>query len=110
MTYLASPYSHPDPEVRAYRFRVACVAAAELMRRGEVVVSPIAHSHPIAVYGKLQGDFDTWSRLDMELLAACDKAAVLEGFGFVGIDLSEEYAEIAQARISHAMAQGRLGV
>jgi site-specific DNA-methyltransferase (adenine-specific) len=33
------------------------------------------------------------------------KAAVLEGFGFVGIDLSGEYTEIARARIGHAMVQ-----
>ncbi len=31
------------------------------------------------------------------------KAAVLEGFSFVGIDLSAEYAEIAKARIDHAL-------
>jgi site-specific DNA-methyltransferase (adenine-specific) len=30
------------------------------------------------------------------------KAAVLEGFNFVGIEQSAEYAEIAQARINHA--------
>ena len=31
------------------------------------------------------------------------KAAVLEGFSFIGIDLSAEYAEIAKARIDHAL-------
>lgn len=30
------------------------------------------------------------------------KAAMLEGFEFVGFELSEEYAEIANARIDHA--------
>lgn len=29
-------------------------------------------------------------------------AAVLEGFGFVGLDLEPEYLEIARARIAHA--------
>ena len=32
------------------------------------------------------------------------KAAVLEGFSFIGIDLSAEYAAIAKARIDHALA------
>ena len=32
------------------------------------------------------------------------KAAVLEGFSFIGIDLSPEYAAIAKARIDHALA------
>ena len=33
------------------------------------------------------------------------KAAMLEGFGFIGCDLSDEYADIAEARISHAYTQ-----
>jgi site-specific DNA-methyltransferase (adenine-specific) len=34
------------------------------------------------------------------------KAAVLEGFRFIGIDLSPEYVAIARARIEHAKRQG----
>ena len=34
------------------------------------------------------------------------KAAMLEGFNFIGIDLSPEYVEIARARIEHAQRQG----
>lgn len=34
------------------------------------------------------------------------KAAVLEGFNFIGIDLSPEYVAIARARIDHAQRQG----
>jgi len=34
------------------------------------------------------------------------KAAVLEGFNFIGIDLSAEYLAIARARIEHAQRQG----
>lgn len=34
------------------------------------------------------------------------KAAVLEGFKFIGIDLSPEYIDIARARIDHAKRQG----
>jgi site-specific DNA-methyltransferase (adenine-specific) len=34
------------------------------------------------------------------------KAAMLEGFNFVGIDLSAEYIEIARARIEFALRQG----
>ncbi len=51
MIYLASPYSHPDAVVREYRFRAACQAAASVMRSGQHVFSPIAHSHAIAEYG-----------------------------------------------------------
>jgi site-specific DNA-methyltransferase (adenine-specific) len=36
------------------------------------------------------------------------KAAVLEGFRFIGVELSEEYAAIARARIAAAQDQGSL--
>jgi len=36
------------------------------------------------------------------------KAAVLEGFDFIGIEMDEEYAEIAEARIDAVTRQGRL--
>jgi site-specific DNA-methyltransferase (adenine-specific) len=35
------------------------------------------------------------------------KAAILEGFRFVGCELSAEYIEIARARIGHAAGQSR---
>jgi DNA modification methylase len=31
------------------------------------------------------------------------KAAVLEGFRFIGIDLDEDYCEIARQRIEHVL-------
>lgn len=34
-----------------------------------------------------------------------DKAAMLEGFDFIGVDLSQEYVEISRARIEHARNQ-----
>jgi DNA modification methylase len=34
------------------------------------------------------------------------KAAMLEGFNFIGVDLSAEYIEIARARIEFALRQG----
>jgi len=33
------------------------------------------------------------------------KAAVLEGFSFIGIEREEEYCEIAKARIKHAQRE-----
>jgi hypothetical protein len=76
MIYLASPYSHPDPAVREQRFRAACRAAAKLMRCGQPVFSPIAHSHCICTYG-LPTDWRFWEPLDRHLLARCDEVVVL---------------------------------
>lgn len=95
MIYLARPYSHPDPAVRQERFAAACRAAAELIRRGHVVFSPVAHSHAIAQHG-LPLDWRFWSRHDRRYLEACDEVAVLMLDGWresVGVR-----AEIAIAR------------
>lgn len=44
MIYLASPYSHPDPDIRRGRAQIAAAVAAELTKRGHQVYSPIAYS------------------------------------------------------------------
>ena len=76
MIYLASPYSHPDAAIREERFRAACQAAAQLMRAGNIVYSPIAHSHPIALHG-LPTDWRFWERHDREHLIRCEELVVL---------------------------------
>jgi nucleoside 2-deoxyribosyltransferase len=74
--YLASPYSHSDSSVQEQRFEAVCKKAAELFRAGQIVFSPIAHSHPIAKYG-IPGDWQTWEAFDRIMIAACDKIVVL---------------------------------
>ena len=83
MIYLASPYSHPDAAIREERFRAACRAAAQLMRAGNIVFSPIAHSHPIALHG-LPFDWMFWERHDREQLARCDEVVGLMLDGWQG--------------------------
>lgn len=75
--YLASPYSHPLPEVRDARFRTVCRVAARLMREGAIVFSPIAHSHPIAMAGKLPTDWTYWDRYDRAMLEVSAELVVL---------------------------------
>lgn len=76
MIYLASPYSHPDPAVREFRFREACRAAAKFMRCGQPVFSPIAHGHCICTYG-LPTDWRFWEPFDRRQLERCDEVVVL---------------------------------
>jgi hypothetical protein len=68
--YLACPYSHPNPEVREERFEIANRVAAELMRQGHVVFSPISHSHPVAKYLPLEllMDHEFWMKQDLPML------------------------------------------
>lgn len=84
VVYLASPYSHKDPEVMEWRYRAAVEAAAHLMLQGDVVFSPIAHSHAIGkILGKQAGgplDANThafWMAQDLPLLRRATRLVVL---------------------------------
>ena len=84
LIYLASPYTathkpgvnHQALEYR--RFVAVCRAAGRLMRAGEFVLSPIAHTHPIKVLGGgLTGDWQRWAQYDRLLIERCDEVWVL---------------------------------
>jgi hypothetical protein len=57
-------------------FHAACQAAAELMRAGHIVYSPVSHSHPIAQHG-LPTDWSYWEWVDRRFLEVCDEVVVL---------------------------------
>lgn len=84
--YLASPYSVTFPlsapqaaKLRKRRFEAVCKYAAKLMKQGELVFCPIAHSHPIEVLGMPgevnNGDF--WLKQDFAVLQFCKELRVL---------------------------------
>ena len=76
MIYLASPYSHPDPNVRDARYFEACRATAKLVRSGNMIFSPIVHSHPLMQFD-LPSDWSYWERFDREHLCRCTELVVL---------------------------------
>lgn len=78
LIYLATPYNHPDPEVRESRFKVACEVAAHFMRNGVHLFCPIAHTHPIAQAGDLPKGWDYWHDYDYTMLSACSELWVVE--------------------------------
>lgn len=77
MIYLASPYSDPNPIVMGQRFHEAARVAAALMKEGQVIYSPIAHNHYLAVKFNMPSDFDFWMLYDLAILARCDQLLVL---------------------------------
>lgn len=66
--YLASPYSHPDPQVMENRFITICIVAGVLMSKGYTVFSPIAHSHPIAQHLCNPLNHGFWLEQDLQFL------------------------------------------
>jgi hypothetical protein len=77
LIYLACPYSSPDPAVREQRFHAVNRAAARLMEQGDLIFSPISHSHPIAIDGGLPKDWGFWERYDRAILGCCRTLIVL---------------------------------
>lgn len=78
MIYLATPYTDKDHDVMERRFNTACIAAGKLMLAGNVVFSPIAHTHPIAVRCELPREWDFWKKYDTEMIAASKYLIVLK--------------------------------
>lgn len=75
--YIASPYSHPDPEIREQRFDAVCRECSLVLQSGIFVYSPIAHTHPIALAGSLPTDWEFWKEFDTKMIEACDMVCVL---------------------------------
>ena len=99
LTYLALPYSHPDPAVRCARFVDANIAAAKLLKQGHLVYSPISHTHPIAAQENLELDWSAWESLNATYLALSHTLIVLTLDGWrdsVGLA-----AEIKLAKLLH---------
>lgn len=74
LIYIATPYSHSDPSIRAANFQRANKLAAWAMQNGYCVFSPVSHSHPVAEYlpPELLLDFDFWMSADLPILRKCD--------------------------------------
>ena len=79
ITYLGTPYGHPDPKVRNFRFHAVTLMAFELRkpRAGPLVYSPITHNTPIDRLGFF-GNWQTWCDFDHGMLARCDKLFVFK--------------------------------
>jgi hypothetical protein len=99
LVYLASSYSHTNPDIREWRFQAAARAAADLMNQGYYVFSPICHSHPIAITGIISDedtiDFEFWRNYDFMMIDKCDIFAILKIDGWresKGVNEEFEYA------------------
>ena len=104
MIYLATPYSHPDPDIRENRYLVVTRVAAELMNNGYHIYSPITHSHPIALAGELPTSWEFWEQYDRTMLSVCTEMIVLRLVGWnqsVGIKAEISLAESMGLIISY---------
>lgn len=77
LTYLAGPYSHPEPKMRRLRFEQLTQATAYLMNHfGWNVFSPITHSHPLHEHAHMRGDWAFWKRIDTQYIKLSKRVVV----------------------------------
>ena len=102
--YLACPYSHPKIRTRLWRVAQADKKAAELMEAGNLVFSPLSHSHPISNNCTVDPtDHDFWLRQDLWILDICDEMYILCLPGWAeskGIDTEIEHAQSKGIKIT----------
>lgn len=94
--YLAVPYSHSNPAVRAFRFEMVNFVAGKMMAAGELVLSPISHTHPIALEVDLPVSYEYWKKNCEAWMSVCRKLVVLRLDGWdtsVGVTAEIKLAE-----------------
>lgn len=77
-TYLAIPYSDPNPNVRAERMKAFWKACAALIRRGDHVVSPMTLEPAYQVDPNLPYEWAHWRDYSLKMMATCDRLVVLK--------------------------------
>jgi hypothetical protein len=93
IVYVAAPYTHPDPAVRASRYIMATALAAQIVLRGARVFSPLTMTHPLDLILQVEGkslDSDYWTEFDRPFMSMCSELVVLT------IDGWEESSGIAR--------------
>jgi|GEM_PF-430587 len=76
LAYLAAPYSHPNPQIKDWRYKAVTKVAAELLKEKQMVYSPLTHNVPLSRLGVV-GSWETWRELDHHMLSKCDLLIVL---------------------------------
>lgn len=96
LIYLASPYTHESLDVMRQRFDAVVCVAAQLMRDGYFIFSPISHTHPIASEHSLPRGWEYWQEYDELIISRCDRLMVLMLDGWKeskGVNAEIEIAE-----------------
>jgi hypothetical protein len=85
--YLAIPYSYKVEDlslkmtIEKLRFDISNCVASILMKRGEIIFSPISHTHPMVEYG-LPTDWEYWKTQDVAFLDVCGAFYVVTLIGW----------------------------
>lgn len=78
MLYIASPFTHKDPEIMRLRYVAAFEYTAARMSFGEVCFSPIVYGYEFFAQGKARPDFEFWQDLNDRMILASTRVEVLK--------------------------------
>ena len=102
MYYLASPYSHPDIDVREARYQSVMKCSAELLNQNVFVFSPILYSHEMSKLYKMPTDAAYWWNFNRTIMDKCDGLILHAIPGWkesLGVTQELEYAKSINMRI-----------
>ena len=107
MYYFAHPYTVRDKTGRHLaigqeaNFRLCCIRAAQLLRRGFLLYAPICHTHPIHVASPeflASEEYALWLQLDN---------AIIAGTAWAGIILAPGWEQSSGCRAERAIFEKR---
>ncbi len=96
LIYIASPYSHPDDNVRESNFRIVSEFVAKLTAEGLKPISPITYGHTLLGFHDMPSDWQFWQDFCITFLQHCDELWVYQMPGWDrsrGVAEEIEYAE-----------------
>lgn len=96
MFYLASPFSHTDPNIEYERYIAAQKFVHHCFKLGLNVFSPIAYGYPIHREFSVPGDAQTWRYFNESMIFRCDGLMILTLEGWdksIGVMEEIRYAE-----------------
>jgi len=78
LIYLACAYGKVPKPQQKRRYQIASEVAGNLLKAGNLVYSPLSHSHPMQVYGNMKWSSTQWLEYDEFYLERCDILMVLQ--------------------------------
>lgn len=111
LVYLATPYSKYKDGIHA-AYEEACRIAAELLKKGVKVYSPIAHTHSIAMVGDIDPlDHGIWLPFDEAIMRQCSAMCIAKMDGWLqsyGLDQEVKFFRRARKPVFTVESDGRL--
>jgi len=103
LIYLASPYSHPDDNIRENNYKTISKIAADMVAEGNVVMSPICYGHNLLNFREMPSDWNFWYNFCVTFLLKSDELIVCKMEGWdksVGVLEEIEIAKKNNIKIS----------